>query len=126
MKKLTCFAACALLISISSATSTILIPPKLNAKDVLISIGKSGYKISVLELSTISAKDLQKLTGRKMNFIDRVSFKIAQHKLRNSINQDGTFNKKSVARFFKDCETGFHLGGFALGFFVGLIGILIA
>jgi len=116
---------CILLLSSSHATSSILTPPKLNAKDVLVPVGKLGNKISVFELSRIGTSDYQQLTGEKMNLFNKLSFKITQHKLRQNINQDGTFTRKAMARFFGG-ETGFHFGGFALGFFLGLIGLLIA
>jgi hypothetical protein len=125
MKKAIVISFCLLVLSISHGSSVVP-PPKVNAKNVFIPIGQTGNKISVFDLSTISAPDLQKLTGRKMGLLEKISFKMAQRKLRHGINEDGTFNQKSVARFFRDCETGFHIGGFALGFFLGLIGVLIA
>jgi hypothetical protein len=71
---------------------------------------------------------LQTLTERKMNFTERISFRIAQKKLRKNIAADGTIEKKKLEKFFlkRSGETGFHVGGFALGFFLGLIGVLIA
>jgi len=125
MKKLIVLCVSASLFFTSNATSTILTPPKLNAKDVLVPVGKLGNKISVMELSRISTGDYQQLTGDKMNLFDKLSFKITQHKLRQSINRDGTFNRKAMAKFFGG-EYGFHVGGFALGFLLGLIGVLIA
>jgi hypothetical protein len=73
--------------------------------------------------------DLEKMTGKKMSFLRRVEFKLAQRKLRHSINADGTLNNKKVAMMANqtmDGETGFHIGGFALGLFLCLIGVLIA
>jgi len=126
MKKMIVLCVClSLLLSLSHASSNILTPTKLNAKDVLIPVGKLGNKISVFELSRIGTSDFQKLTGEKMSLFNKLSFKITQHKLRQNINQDGTFSRKAMAKFFGG-ETGFHFGGFALGFFLGLIGVLIA
>jgi hypothetical protein len=103
--------------------------PPVKASEVYIPIGKSGEKISLLDLSTMKIKDLQQLTGKKLNLVDRVGFKMAQKKLRQSINNDGTFNQKKVSKFFNKSAEGsgsFHIGGFALGFLLGLIGVLIA
>jgi len=125
MKKLIVLCICVSLLPSSHASSIILTPPKLNAKDVLVPVGKLGNKISVFELSRIGTSDFQQLTGEKMNLFNKLSFKITQHKLRQNINRDGTFSRKAMARFFGG-ETGFHFGGFALGFFLGLIGLLIA
>ncbi|NOT49933.1 MAG: hypothetical protein HOP10_01490 [Chitinophagaceae bacterium] len=62
--------------------------------------------------------------------MDKVKFKVAQKKLRNGINPDGTFSNKKIEKAIsgqsKGGESGFHFGGFALGFFLGLIGIIVA
>ncbi|MEO6219018.1 MAG: hypothetical protein ABIO81_01225, partial [Ginsengibacter sp.] len=68
------------------------------------------------------------ISGRHLNFFDRLGFNLAQKKLRRSINADGTIDNKKLNRFLDqgDHSTGFHIGGFLLGFFLGLIGVLIA
>jgi hypothetical protein len=125
MKKWIVLFICVPLLSTSHASSTILPPPKLNAKDVLIPVGKLGNKISVFELSRISTSDFQKLTGDKMSMFNKLSLKITQHKLRQSLDQDGTFNRKRMAKFFGG-KTGSSASGFALGLFLSIIGVLIA
>jgi hypothetical protein len=109
-------------------------PAKLSplyAKNFMIPVGNKGQSISLLDLSTMSVKDLEALTEKKMNLVDKVSFRVAQHKLRMSINNDGTINNKKLEKEFNkanksDVTSGFHLGGFALGFLLSLIGVLIA
>ena len=64
-----------------------------------------------------------------MKLVDKVGFKIAQKQLRSSINPDGTINEKRLAKAASKKAidgSGFHLGGFALGFLLGIIGVLIA
>lgn len=103
--------------------------PAPKATEIFIPIGNKGDLISIYELSQIKPKELQKLTGKKMNLMDRMSFKVAQKKLRNNIARDGSIKDRKFQKYFKranDGRTGFHLGGFALGFFVGLIGVIIA
>jgi uncharacterized BrkB/YihY/UPF0761 family membrane protein len=51
--------------------------------------------------------------------------------LKKSINRDGTINSDRMAKLLspgagKDVTAGFHVGGFLLGFFLSLIGVLIA
>ena len=102
--------------------------PKLYADQILIPVGKTGTTVSLLELSKMSPKEFQTLTGQKMNFFDKAKFRIAQKQLRNTIDHDGVFNNKKFEKLLakKGGETGFHFGGFALGFFLGLIGVFIA
>ena len=105
-------------------------PPSRKAAEIWLPIGNTGRQISLLDLSRIDVKTFETVTGRHLPFLDRVGFKMAQRKLRNSIQPDGTINSKKLERFLHsgdgDPSTGFHIGGFALGFFVGLIGVLIA
>ena len=113
--------------STSFSFSSISSLPK-KASEVYIPIGTTGKQISLLDLSKIDIKQFENISGRHLKFFDRLGFKIAQKKLRNSINADGTIENKKLNKFLDqgDHSTGFHLGGFALGFLVGLIGVLIA
>lgn len=132
MKKIVLFFAALAVITSSFATITPLSSkvPVIRADQMFFPVGKTGKTISLLELSRISVKDFQALTGRKMNFFDKMSFKVAQKKVRDNIDRDGTFNNKKIQKALtsrhKDGESGFHLGGFALGFLLGLIGVLVA
>ena len=129
MRKVILFIAGLLIIASSYATTSVIKPkePRLNAAELFFPVGNTGKLISLLELSQISVKDFETLTGKKLGFIDRIGFKKAQKKVSNQIAPDGTIKSKKLEKFIiRDGETGFHLGGFALGFFVGLIGVLIA
>lgn len=139
MKKIfTLFAAFTLFFTSYAATSPAAslttVPPSetpvLNAKNIMLPVGKTGNTISLMDLANISVKDFESLSGKKMGFFDKIGFKLGQKKLRNKIEEDGTIKSKLLEKYAgkttADGETGFHLGGFALGFLLGLIGILIA
>lgn len=128
MKKTLLLLLAILTLGFSFAATTPAKKAKVKASEVLIPIGNTGTKISLLDLSEIKIKEVETLSGRKMNFTDRLTFKAAQRQLRKSINPDGTINTKRIAKNVKkvDGESGFHVGGFALGFLLGLIGVLIA
>lgn len=103
-------------------------PVAKKATEIFLPVGKD-VKISLIDLSVISVKDFEKLTGKHLNFIDRIGFKAGQKKLRKSINTDGTINNKRLLKFTDgdgDHSSGFHVGGFLLGFFLAAIGVLIA
>jgi hypothetical protein len=109
--------------------SAIIINPPLKASEIFFPVGNSGKMISLLDLSQIKVKDFEMLADKKMKFAERLAFKVAQSRLRNSINHDGTFNKKKIQRLLTkkvDGEGGFSLGGFALGLLLGPIGVLLA
>jgi hypothetical protein len=129
MRKLSLLLFSLVVFTVSFGTSTSEIKPVLNANHIYLPVGKTGQKISLMELSRISMNDLQTLTNRKMNFFERLAFKAGQKKLKKSIDEDGTINKKKLEKFVSNYyggETGFHAGGFFLGFLLGLIGVLIA
>jgi hypothetical protein len=126
MKKTFILLALSLLLGSTFATAPIA--PPLNASTIMLPVGKNGEKMSLHELAYIKPREFAKVSGRHMNFFDRAGFTIAQKKLRNSIRPDGTIDNKKMDKIAAAMagDTGFHLGGFALGFLLGLIGVLIA
>ena len=109
------------------AAVSVTVPPK-KASEVFIPIGNSGKKISLEALAEINVKEFENITGRDMKFSQKVTFKLAQRELRKNISTDGTINSKKLNKFFNrvDGTSGFHIGGFALGFLLSLLGVLIA
>jgi hypothetical protein len=124
----------AFVLTIFTAFATVVAPatapaPAMKATDVRIPVGNTGKFVTLQDLATMKTADLEKLTGKKMGLLHRLEFKLAQNKLRRSINADGTISNRKLAMMAQkdiDGTTGFHLGGFALGFLLGLIGVLIA
>ncbi len=127
MKKIFFLVIAIAIYSTSFSFSSISFLPK-KASEVYLPIGKTGKQISLLDLSRIDVTQFETISGRHLRFFDKIGFKLAQKKLRNNINADGTIDNKKLNKFLDqgDHSTGFHLGGFALGFLVGLIGVLIA
>jgi hypothetical protein len=138
MKKFLALAITFSVLTLCSVSAAVVAPSKpapptamapLKASDVRIPIGNTGKTVTLLELSTMNVDDLEHLTGKKMGWLKRMEFKMALRKLRHSIKPDGTVDSKSLARLrggYYDEDGSFHIGGFALGFFLGAIGVLIA
>ena len=127
MKKIFILLLAVALFAPALATS-ILNPKPINASEIMIPIAKGKF-VSVYDLAYMKASDFEKLSGKKMSLVKKVKFKMTQNKLRQSINTDGTIRNRKMEKMFKDemsGTTGFHLGGFALGFFLFVIGVLIA
>lgn len=96
-------------------------------------VGGDAYtqKLELLKrVSTMSLKEFEAFTGKKMNIVDRTFFKLGQKKLKKSFDENGNLTNKKLEKYLKKggagSDSGFHLGGFALGFLLGLIGVLIA
>ena len=102
----------------------------INSREVFIPVGNTGHLISLMDLSEISVKDFENLSGKKMKFADKIKFKLGQRELRKKINEDGTFNSKKLEKYFvagqKARSTGVNWAGLALGLFLSFIGVLIA
>src|SRR4030095_4060425 len=120
---------------LSSGYSTTALPSdpatrlSVKADEVYLPVGKTGRLISLMDLSRISVKDFEKLSGEKMKLFDKVSFRIGQRQLKKSINEDGTFNKKSIEKYLAHPTGpggGFSLTGLLLGLLLSLLGVLIA
>lgn len=129
MKKI--FTLLVLFVIMSQAVgAAFLMPERLKASEIMLPLGNTGKKISMLDLSNISVKDFEKISGRDMKWADKMMFKSAQKELRRSINKDGTLNNKKIEKFYKkyngDVTAGFNIGGFALGLLLSIIGVLIA
>lgn len=125
-KVITFFLAFTLLASSFASTPVHETPKTVYASQIMIPVGKDGKKISLLELSKISKSDLEKMTGRKMSGMQALAFKGAQKKMNKGIDNNGVVTSKKMKKMFVEGESGFHLGGFALGFLLGLIGVLVA
>ena len=118
----------------STYSATILISPAVHdlpikANEIYLPVGKTGRLISLMDLSRISVKDFQTVAGIRMKFLDKVNFKMGQRELKKSINPDGTLDKKSIEKYLTSRTGpggGFSLLGLALGFFLSLLGVLIA
>lgn len=129
MKKVLLFFILAFSINSIFAAPLVVRPKKkVYAADIMIPLGATGTKISLLDMSRISVKDAEILRGDKMNFTERLAFKVAQKKLTNFINNDGSINSNKLIKKIKkaDAGGGFHAGGFFLGLLLGLIGVIIA
>ncbi|MFN8253480.1 MAG: hypothetical protein U0V75_16540 [Ferruginibacter sp.] len=124
MKKLTLLLAICFSVFTFTSNAKIVVPAE-NGNDAY------KQKVELLKkVSTMSVKEFEAFSGKKMNFVDRMFFKMGQKKLQKSIDENGTVTNKKLEKYLRkggaDGSSGFHLGGFALGFLLGLIGVLIA
>lgn len=130
MKRLSTLIILVVFISPVFALGPTLTPPgPVKASSILFPVGPNKQMISLEDLAYMKPRDYAKITDKHMNLVQRMKFSLAQKKLRNSINADGTVNNKALRNMAApdmDGQTGFHLGGFALGVLLGPIGVLIA
>jgi hypothetical protein len=76
------------------------------------------------EFLSLTPKKYTELTGKKMTLPQKVSLKIAQHKVKRAIKKGQSVDLNALS---KDVDTSnFNIGGFVLGLLLGIIGVLIA
>ena len=112
MKKICFFFVAFFLFATSFGSSVILtptpspVPSTPNASKIYLPLGLNGQKVSLLDLSKMKIKDYQKFSGQHLSLFDKIRFKFAQKKLRNSINADGTVNSRALQDFTKSSAGG--------------------
>ena len=74
----------------------------------------------------MTVKNFQQLTGKHLNFFQKLEYRISRKRLKNEINTDGTIENKVAKNYVSDGDhsTGLHLGFFLLG--MTIIGVLVA
>jgi Flp pilus assembly protein TadB len=95
MKKFVSFLFASVIMVQSFAAVNAELPTR-KASEVFFPVGTTGKTISLLELTTMSPKDFQNLTGQHLKFSERVAFKLSQKELKSTINTDGTVNVKKL------------------------------
>ena len=65
------------------------------------------------EVVQMSVQEYESMTGRKMSFTDKITFKVIKRQFENKLRKAD----------YGDSE-GFNIGGFILGLLLGLIGVL--
>lgn len=110
----------------SNSASSISFDPS-NANSIFIPMNKN-MQISLKDLSVISVKDYEAITGQKMSFFKKITFKAGQKKLRNNIAADGTITNKKLLKAMKNADptAGINGGWLVLGLLLGLIGVLLS
>ncbi|MCB0656221.1 MAG: hypothetical protein KDC57_08805 [Saprospiraceae bacterium] len=76
--------------------------------------------ITVAEYSQMRIKDLQELSGHKLKWQEKVSFKLTQRAIKKKLRRGEAFD------FDASSSYRFNIGGFLLGFFLGVVGVLLS
>lgn len=71
-----------------------------NAKLIKLPFGKaqSGQAITLFDLRNMSVKEFQKLSGKKMNFAEKIAYSFFHHKLKKGISNDGVITNKKILK----------------------------
>lgn len=121
-----------LTITLSSSLPTSNVESKEVAKeDVKVNLDLYPVKSNSMSVKTflsLSPKDIYAATGNKLSFKEKMGLKIAQKELKNKVKEN-QIDENTIVELDKQMgygESSFNLGGFLLGFFLGLIGVGLA
>jgi hypothetical protein len=104
-----------------SNTSSVVVPVSTPA---LTPVVPDNDKL-VQEFLKLTPKKYQEMTGQKMSMAQKISLKLAQKKIKRMLKQGKTVDLVAMSK--KGIDTSdFNIGGFLLGIFLFLIGVLIA
>jgi hypothetical protein len=79
----------------------------------------------VQQFLTLTPKKYYELTGKKMKLSQKISLRLAQWKVKKMIRKGKSVDLMALSKKGID-SSDFNIAGFLLGFFLSLIGVLIA
>ena len=74
---------------------------------------------------TLTPQKYQELTGQKMNLVQKVEFKIVQHRVKKMVRRGEVVTMADVQKKFEDMSS-MNVLGFLLGLILGPVGVIIA
>ena len=89
-----------------------------------ISIYLDQEEVDANAFLDLKIKDIKKAVDKKVTLKDRIVFNITKFKVAKELRKNSEFNNADT--YYKVARGSFNLGGFLLGFFLPIIGNLIA
>ena len=80
--------------------------------------------MTVQDFIALTPKKYKEITGQKMSLSQKISLKIAQHKVKKAVKKNQNVDLLAMAPGIDSSD--FNIGGFVLGLVLGIIGVLIA
>lgn len=74
---------------------------------------------------TLTPQKYQELTGQKMNLVQKVEFKMVQHRVKKMVKRGEVVTMADVQKKFEDMSS-MNVLGFLLGLILGPVGVIIA
>jgi hypothetical protein len=74
---------------------------------------------------TLTPQKYQDLTGKKLNLVQKVEFKMVQHKVKKMVRRGEVVTMSDVQKKFEDMSS-MNVLGFLLGLILGPVGVIIA
>jgi hypothetical protein len=99
--------------------------PEPKPGEVMIPLLNSGKVISLEDFLKLTPTAYKQLTGKKLTLNQKIDLSIMKHLAKKMIRKDGSVDMQKMRRGIFG-GWSWHWGGFALGFFLSLLGPIIA
>ena len=93
---------------------------------MMIPLAGTNQFISLEDYLKLTPKSYRQLTGKKMNFKERVQLAVGKKMLKKLVQDKGTVNSEKMKKKGLFGKWQWHWGGFALGFFLSILGPIVA
>jgi|SRR5688572_14233490 len=110
---------------IHSSSATTLSFKETKKDDVFITLPGTGISLSITDYIKLKPSDFKKLKGQKLTLKELIAFKMTQKKIKKAVRKDGTVDIVELQQKPKE-RFKWHWGGFFLGLFLPVIGIVIS
>lgn len=99
------------------------------ASEIKMPLFNTGKFISVEDFMKLTRATYKEIAGKKMRLKERVGLALGKKSLKKIISKDGTVNMEKMEKMKERGLFGswqWHWGGFALGFFLSILGPIVA
>ncbi|HTM91355.1 MAG TPA: hypothetical protein VL095_02980 [Flavisolibacter sp.] len=98
--------------------------PDPKANEVMIPLVGTSKLISLADYLNLTPQAYKQLTGKKLKLGQKIDLGVSKHFIKKMIRKDGTVDVQQMKKkgFFSGWQ--WHWGGFALGFFFSLLGVI--
>jgi len=96
------------------------------ASELMMPLFNTGKFISIEDFMKLTPGSYKEIAGKKMKFKERIGLAFGKKSLKKMINKDGTVNMAKMKKAGLWGNFQWHWGGFALGFFLNILGPVVA
>jgi hypothetical protein len=118
------FITALLFITASSYATTSPVSKDPLARDFMVNLPGTSIRISPEDYLTFSPAEYKTVTGKKMKLTERFKMNMSQRMLKKFIRKDGSINMAKAKKYGFFSQYQWHWGGFALGFFFSVFGVI--
>lgn len=112
------------LLAIQPANAISATPNNFNLNEAAVTKPDPLNDLLIQQFLSLQPKKYYEMTGKKMSLLQKISLKLAQHKVKRLIKRGKTVDLVAMSKGLDISD--FNIAGFLLGLILNLVGVLIA